>query len=189
MLSKSPIKGALTCLSGRWKVAGIGVGDRQGQERVTQGTFQDGGDPPFTKRSRKPCPNRTKTTTTNSSTTVSTTGCGSSKVAISSRKIEESQKPAIEWHPQKRVGQTCLEWSYIFCLCLDKHKFLPTPSCCQRHVKRNKGTFFFRQKINCAAADLHIGVVLGASQTLLRRRERKQYRQYMQESVQGCQEK
>lgn len=153
-------------------------GGQAGTRESYSRNFPGWGRCPFHKEKQKTMSKQTNTTTTNSSSTVSTTGCGSSKVAISSRKIEDSQKPAIEWHPQKRVGQMCVEWSYIFCFCLDKHKFLPTPSCCQRHVKRNKSTFSFRQKINCAAADSHIGVVLGASQTLLRRRKRKQYRQY-----------
>lgn len=54
---------------------------------------------------------------------------------------------------EKSQPQECLVGSYIFCFCLGKHKFLPTPCSCQRHLRRNKNTFFLQQKINCAAPD------------------------------------
>lgn len=60
MASKS-VKGALISHGDKYRVAGIGRGGRQGEERGTRGTFQEWGDL-FTKRSRKPCTNKTNTT-------------------------------------------------------------------------------------------------------------------------------
>ena len=144
-------------------MAGIGGWGRQAERRETR-TFQERGDI-LTKKSRKPCPNKTNTTIIDRSINCRVYF---SEVAISSRKIEDSQKPAIKGHHQKRVGQRrASRGPTILCFCLDKHRFLPTPSGCQRHSKRNKDTFFFLWKMNCASADWSAGVVLRASQRLL----------------------